>query len=551
MASNTSVDGKPSRVETSPANMARVSTPQAPNQAVTASLSSFEAPSVTPGPSLAAHAVSGHLKDAWDEARAQRGAGTGRQPARPAPAVGRARAAEGGPTRNIANSVAAAGENPDADQVERRQKRRQERLSRRRISRLWLTSHERVKAGRSPVAEPGTRAGDPDWVRPPRAARCGSRINAEGVTIHAGEHGAHLTGTERCSSVWACPTCAPIIRAERALQVQTATNAWAREGGSLVMLTIAGRHKQSDRLRNTLGATYKVLRQVRQSRAWRSLYERYGVIGDIRAVEITDGDNGWHPHIHLLIFVDRAEVTDGDLTEIEDVAYGQFAKRIRRETGHRMNRGVGVNAIRIGPEAASYISKWSEVDQDDRTGHELARADMKKSRGIHGRSPWELLDADVTDQGAFARWVEYFESTLGRRFLEPSRGLYERFGVLDRDDVEIIEDTEAAEAVLDVEAPAYDLMHAEGGTVGYLLDYVEQGDLIAARAMIADYRRRARRLAEKRGQSDRWRDRRRWSPDAPQVTRSEIEPLGGPTPGSGAATDTRVEILAQWRAAKG
>ena len=62
---------------------------------------------------------------------------------------------------------------------------------------------------------------DSDWVRPPRPARCGWRIG-ENVSVHSDGQLAHFSGTERCSSVWACPSCSAVIRAERAREISQA-----------------------------------------------------------------------------------------------------------------------------------------------------------------------------------------------------------------------------------------------------------------------------------------------------------------------------------------
>jgi len=54
-------------------------------------------------------------------------------------------------------------------------------------------------------------------------------------------------------------------------------------------------------------------------RQWIQFKETFGLVGTIKAVEVTHGGNGWHPHIHVLFFVD-APMNDFD----RDDAYRQL-----------------------------------------------------------------------------------------------------------------------------------------------------------------------------------------------------------------------------------
>lgn len=58
----------------------------------------------------------------------------------------------------------------------------------------------------------------------------------------------------------------------------------------------------------------ETFRKVKQGKAWTQGRDRFGWLGDVRALEVTHGDNGWHPHIHALVFLK-------DWTDKDD-AYG-------------------------------------------------------------------------------------------------------------------------------------------------------------------------------------------------------------------------------------
>lgn len=59
---------------------------------------------------------------------------------------------------------------------------------------------------------------------------------------------------------------------------------------------------------------------ARNTKTGRSLWgakKRWGIVGNIRAIEITDGlAHGWHPHVHVLCFHDEPlSPEDGSLQE--------------------------------------------------------------------------------------------------------------------------------------------------------------------------------------------------------------------------------------------
>jgi hypothetical protein len=56
--------------------------------------------------------------------------------------------------------------------------------------------------------------------------------------------------------------------------------------------------------------------------------------------------------------------------------------------------------------------------------YELARADLKMSRGVHGLMPFDLLERAINgDEQAKARWHEFELATKGRSAVRFSPGL--------------------------------------------------------------------------------------------------------------------------------
>ena len=134
---------------------------------------------------------------------------------------------------------------------------------------------------------------------------------------------------------------------------------------------------------------------------------------------MTRGHNGWHPHLHEIVFTSRP------LTDLQRSAWeAALAKLWIRATidsglaAPTMQHGI---RIQSGHSAASYIAKWGVAD-------EMVGSAKKGGRdAAAGLTPWELLDnaAQRNDHGAqCARWwIEYARVFRGRRQLVWSRGL--------------------------------------------------------------------------------------------------------------------------------
>lgn len=362
--------------------------------------------------------------------------------------------------------------------------RRLTRYERRQKSSRWLIQAAREAAGLPPEhgevldVETGelrpVRAADPEWVRPPRPARCRWRVG-EVVGVHHGDGTAHWSGVERCASIWACPVCAAVVRAERAAEIQQAVERHQKAGGSLVFVTLTMKHSVSDELAVTLNAAIKAWQNLLQNSAWQKFRDRYGVVGYVRAVEITHGANGWHPHIHALFFVDKP-LSEADAKHWHAAMFDRWSRYVFKHGGGMPNalRGVDVRpADDDGTVVAQYLSKVQESEgKRQKIGQELARADMKSGRGRQGRMPFELLDS--TTQRDAALWVEYVEATKGRRAITWSRGLRERLDLgEERTDEQVIEDTEQDTARVLIPAKSYDRAKNRPAVLAHWLDLAE------------------------------------------------------------------------------
>ena len=278
----------------------------------------------------------------------------------------------------------------------------------------------------------------------------------------AGEHSAHYSGLERCASVWACPVCAGVIRATRADEIERAALRAQDESMGLLFLTLTLRHKSEDGLSTSLDLLLEAWRSVTSWRAWKTLAARLGYVGAIRSTEITYGGNGWHPHSHFLVLFERP-LSAADVASFEAEVYALWVKAVQKKGGRQPSRERGVNVRIVGDDGkvlAQYLGKVQEKTGERRAtvGAEIARGDLKRSRG-ESLAPFELLDAEGEGaERARSLWIEFVTATRGRRAFTWSRGLRDTLlpGEEEKTDDEVIEDAEALEPIAVIEADTYD-----------------------------------------------------------------------------------------------
>lgn len=272
------------------------------------------------------------------------------------------------------------------------------------------------------------------------------------VSVVKGEAGAGYRGLMRCAGVWACPCCAPRIAAGRTTEIETGiANHVARlraEGCTheeaaerVPMLTLTLRHGRGDALTTLLDALRGAMRRLRQHRGWRAL--KGATVGTITSLEVTHGEHGWHPHLHLLLLGKR-DVTPWQLERLLGTLRDAWDASLAAE-GRDCGR-AGFEVTRKVGAAARYVAKLA---------WEAAGVGTKRARGKGGRTGWQLLeDACEGDCEAIALWREYALATKGRNWITWTPGLKAALGVEEVSDEDLVEAEVGADviAVLPVEA---------------------------------------------------------------------------------------------------
>ena len=300
------------------------------------------------------------------------------------------------------------------------------------------------------------------WWKPVRPARCAWTIGRSVGIMHDGTRPAGYAGVERCSSIWACPHCSAVIRAGRAAEIEHAVKEHQKTAGEVLFFTGTVRHHRGDELGTTLDAVLVGWKKMLQSRGWARLKKIYGLSGYVRAIEVTHGQNSWHPHVHALLFLDEpvpAECWDelrGLLFELWSDSVVKAGAKRPTEKGLDLRRLDGDGRI-----LSAYLAKVQD-EKKGRTstwgvGAEMSRSDVKRGR-TDSVSPFELLDDDCAGYSEDERgrlWREYYCATKGRRAITWSRGLKKRYDVGERTDEEIQDDAESTILVWRTHADCY------------------------------------------------------------------------------------------------
>jgi hypothetical protein len=318
------------------------------------------------------------------------------------------------------------------------------------------------------------------------------------VAVKVCESVAHFAGLALCGSIHACPSCGAKIREGRADEIRKGGLRWLEMGGRLVFVTMTMPHDYGDRLVDTWDTVSEGWRYVFSNAAGARLARRFGIpngltpagrarwmLGKIASREVTFGVNGWHPHLHALLFV-RPGFSAADLVELQATITARWNRYVVSRGFREPGPGVGVvcELGRSAGDLGQYLSKASEVDTSASwgIGRELTRADLKQA-GEHGMTPWQLLaHAQTTgDCSSLALWNEYELATFGRSAITWSQGLRSLLEVAEVDDQELAEAEVGGEVVALIGAPLWKAIRRRRLARSAVLEAVERGGWWAGR----------------------------------------------------------------------
>lgn len=307
-----------------------------------------------------------------------------------------------------------------------------------------------------------------------------ARVNCS----HTGR--ARVAALKTCGSVWACPHCSLRTWHKRSLQLSALLAAVAAEGHCCSFLTLTMRHTREQALTALWDALSASWHRLNNDRTVKALRLSMGWTGSIRRVEVTDGENGWHVHAHVLETWERSfavgdRLLDGvsgprDFEQTYEAAcFGSWSSGLALSGMAAPRRGVGTDLRMLdlsnAPDAvAKYVTARSRVSES--MALELTDAVGGKVAKRGNRSPWQVLSAAMAGDGlSFARWREWETGSKGRRALLFSAKIRDRYAVnLDEPDIDSPDEFET-ELVLLEEVRWVELL--EVGNPGVMLREIE------------------------------------------------------------------------------
>lgn len=244
-----------------------------------------------------------------------------------------------------------------------------------------------------------------------------------------------------CKLVWLCPVCAARISERRTAElVKLFSRTYDKpsidaDGFSVTrrepryhvaMLTFTVGHKLKFPLSKSMSQLKSAYHGLWSGRRAQSFNRAFGILGSVRAFEITYGEaNGWHPHIHTLI-VSEQSFTIARRSEINAVIAQRWFDEVDRAQGYvTLESGL---TISVGADSlVKYIDKAGQhiarVNIDPKPIHEVTKTPAKKGHD-KGRTLWQLLADYVRgDIVAGSLWATAQGQLAGTRQLLPSNSI--------------------------------------------------------------------------------------------------------------------------------
>ncbi len=218
------------------------------------------------------------------------------------------------------------------------------------------------------------------------------------------------------------------IRTNRAIEIAVAIAVHHAKGGSVLLLTLTTQH--------SFGESFdEVWEQVQETWSWiikhyryRQLRKKLG-LAFIRTIEVMHGLNGWHPHLHILLFsdvpIDPFDTRD-QYHEIARIFHDLWVKHMRDEYGRDVRSSYGVDLRMVKADDAAGVGTYCT-----KAGYEVAMADGKEGRTRTSRHPFAIAyDAVETgDTASIALFQEWIKGSHGRHMWSWSDGLREASGL--------------------------------------------------------------------------------------------------------------------------
>ena len=247
---------------------------------------------------------------------------------------------------------------------------------------------------------------------------------------------AHWCNVQRCGSIWICPVCAKQVSEKRREELKLGVDRFkSRENGAIFLLTLTFSHSMGQPLKFLLDGLKRAIKRFYEDNRVKAIQKELGVQYKIKGLEVTFGQNGWHPHHHILLLNDSYRLDYKNYIYELTTLWIKACKKAGLNAPS-MKHGLD---LRDGTYADQYIGKWG-------IEHEMTKGHIKKGRE-GGLTPFDLLQLSIEDKEVFGKkpsklWQEFGIAIKGSRQLEWGRGLKKFLNIEEKTDQECAEETE-------------------------------------------------------------------------------------------------------------
>lgn len=261
------------------------------------------------------------------------------------------------------------------------------------------------------------------------------RIDNLSLVKPSGKGSYHYKGLATCGSVHACCICAAKIQERRRQELDLLDGYAVRLGKKQSMASFTFPHRIEQPLASLLQMQQAAIKFMREARAYKDLMREIGCVGRVRALEVTYGQNGWHPHTHEDLILDPRIESSWLKSKLAPLWASACTKAGLFRPGVDDEFAFYLHGVDVTDESvSSYLAK---ADDQSRWGisHEMTKSSSKQGRRS-GSHPFKLA-ANAATHGLF---LEFVKAMKGQRQLVWSRGLKAAVGVEEKTDLEIAEE---------------------------------------------------------------------------------------------------------------
>lgn len=286
-----------------------------------------------------------------------------------------------------------------------------------------------------------------------RVSYCGTRcINKGAQYINAvqGEKGGiYYQNMQRCGSVWFCPDCMYKLMKTRADELYNQLKVYKEKGKTVLFTTFTLQHNKSDRLADLHKHLLSAFQFANSHRKW-VVAKKTIPVEYLRALEVLNGSNGWHPHLHCLF------IGDSGITETIKIFINLYKQELSR-------LGLLVNDHTVT------VDKWNGT-LDTMTDYlfkgmiekEITGGNLTKSG--KGKNFFELVDSAET-----LAVSEYIQVMKGKRQYHHSKAFFDDIEV--KTEAEILKDDKVEKVLFTIPVKVYADINKKGIALHFLNEY--------------------------------------------------------------------------------